>query len=184
MKKVSLFVWVIVAILALQVQAFATTKQDVLNAVSSPMTINGKQKNIPGGYVKDVADFLNRNDFSEAELQRAIGEVYSGKALWISTGKLNWSDMTPGEQQMIMNRFSAVAQTFEVSVGVDTATKTGSVTDKNDKTMKVELGKEEINPIKQTGMNLDFTPIYIVSALTVGFIVFAGIYVLRKKEYC
>lgn len=184
MNKFSLFICSIIAILALQVQIFATTKQDVLNAVSSPMTINGKQKNIPGGYVKDIAEFLNRNDFSESELQRAIGEVYAGKSLWISTGKLNWSDMTESEQQMIMNRFSAVAQTFEVSVGVDTATKTGSVTDKNDKTMKVEMSEDSSNPIKRTGMNLDFTPLYFVSSVGVGFIVFSGLYVLLKKEWC
>ncbi len=197
MKKRVFFVLAVVFCFFIQTQVFAASKQDIMNLVNSNAYINGRTESIPDKYLKSVADFLNTDTYTQAELDHIYSTALQVKSIWENSGEAYFEHMPYETQQALLSLASSAAKSLGATLSYDgsvlfvesrtgrffsAATVTGGgysnwIDPKSNATGSVNTGTNANNTasntgnnfnytstgrvIKATGMNMDFTNLYI-----------------------
>ena len=175
MKKIISVVLVLVMVLAVSVNAFAATKEQVMDALSKPViTKYWEKRSIPAEYLNAAEKHLDKANFTADELDVILGYIEEGRRLLAEEyGEVYWKRLTTAEQKTMMDLVNKAAKAAKVEVSV----KDNSISFKSLLTEDT-VGGTVSKPIQNTGA--DVTALAVAaSALVLAAV--AGTVVAKKN---
>ncbi len=151
MKKIVSIVLVLVMVLAVSVNAFAATKEQVLDALSKPVvTTYWESRTIPAEYINAAEKHLDKANFSAEELDVILGYINQGRYLLETEyAEVYYSRMTEAEQKTMIDLMNKAAKAAKVEVTV----KDNSLSFKSLLTEET-VGGDISKPIQNTGADM------------------------------
>lgn len=151
MKKIISVVLVLVMVLAFSVNAFAATKEQVMNALSKPVvTEYWETRAIPAEYLNAAEKHLDKANFTAAELDVILGYIEEGRYLLEKEyGEVYWVRLTTAEQNKMLDLVNKAAKAAKVEVTI----KDNNVSFKSLLTDET-VGGEVSKPIQNTGADV------------------------------
>lgn len=151
MKKIISIVLVLVMVLAVSVNAFAATKEQVLNALSKPIvTTYWETRSIPAEYINAAEKHLDKANFSSAELDAILGYIEEGRYLLETEyAEVYFGKLTEAEQNKMLDLMNKAAKAAKVEVTVKDSTLSF-------KSLLTEetVGGDVSKPIQNTGADM------------------------------
>ncbi len=174
MKKIISIVLVLVMILAISVNAFAATKEQVLDALSKPVvTTYWETRSIPAEYINAAEKHLDKANFSAEELDVILGYINQGRYLLETEyAEVYYSRMTEAEQKTMIDLMNKAAKAAKVEVSI----KDNKISFKSLLTEET-VGGDVSKPIQNTGADMTALA-FAASALVLAAV--AGTVVARK----
>ena len=174
MKKIVSLVLVLVMVLAVSINAFAATKEQVLNALSKPViTTYWETRSIPAEYINAAEKHLDKANFSSAELDEILGYIEEGRYLLEKEyAEVYYSRLTTAEQNKMIDLMNKAAKAAKVEVKIKDNTL-------HFKSLLTEetVGGDLSKPIQNTGADMTALA-FAASALVLAAV--AGTVVSRK----
>lgn len=151
MKKIISIVLVLVMVLAVSVNAFAATKEQVLNALSKPViTTYWETRSIPAEYINAAEKHLDKANFSSAELDAILGYIEEGRYLLETEyAEVYFGKLTEAEQNKMLDLMNKAAKAAKVEVTV----KDNTLSFKSLLTEET-VGGDVSKPIQNTGADM------------------------------
>ena len=174
MKKIVSIVLVLVMILAVSVNAFAATKEQVLNALSKPViTTYWETRSIPAEHINAAEKHLDKANFSSAELDVILGYIEEGRYLLETEyAEVYYSRLTEAEQNKMIDLMNKAAKAAKVEVTI----KDNTLSFKSLLTEET-VGSDVSKPIQNTGADMTALA-FVASALVLAAV--AGTVAARK----
>lgn len=151
MKKIVSIILVLVMVLAVSVNAFAATKEQVLNALSKPViTTYWETRAIPAEYINAAEKHLDKANFSSAELDAILGYIEEGRYLLETEyAEVYFGKLTEAEQNKMLDLMNKAAKAAKVEVTV----KDNTLSFKSLLTEET-VGGDVSKPIQNTGADM------------------------------
>lgn len=151
MKKIISIALVLVMVLAVSVNAFAATKEQVLDALSKPViTTYWETRSIPAEYINAAEKHLDKANFSSAELDAILGYIEEGRYLLETEyAEVYFGKLTAAEQNKMLDLMNKAAKAAKVEVTVKDSTLSF-------KSLLTEetVGGDVSKPIQNTGADM------------------------------
>ncbi|HEX2986198.1 MAG TPA: hypothetical protein VHO71_05215 [Caproiciproducens sp.] len=178
MKRSMAFLFSFLLIFALAVPAFASSNTDaILSALRSGVEVNGKTVAIPASYVNQAENYFASHQVTDTQANYILSEISAAKATIQSAGVTNLSKLDPAVKRQIISNAQAAAGSLnlKLSIGPDKSVK---IADQNGSV--VFTGG---NPIKTTGLGIDFSGFIWVSAFVLAAAAACLFIVIKKRLF-